>query len=383
MLHSNSMQPSPLRTLAACLHGVLALGCWVGGWNARAAQVPILVSSNVTVRVMASNLTGNSQTYEADAIRIFQGLKPDIVAIQEFRYLNNTANDLRAMVNTAFGTNFFFYRESGYFIPNGIISRWPIVAAGSWEDVDTGVNDRGFAWARIDLPGPDDLYVVSVHLKASSGATNEFRRNAEAVQLKSLIESNVPANAWLVVAGDCNIQSPSEAALATFKSYLSDSPIPTDASAGGDADTNNGRSERYDYVFPSLTFSTNRIATAVGSRSFPNGLVFDSRVFSPLADATPVLIGDSTNLQHMAVIKDFRIPVTATNWVAVPGPELRLFSTNVVRWDGLSNLTYTVQGASALTNWQNLGVASSSSTNFSFTNASPSAGKGYYRVLYP
>ena len=372
-----------LRTGTALLLGGLAIASLGGVCLAGGAQVPVVVSSNANIRVMAANLTGDSQTYEADAIRIFQGLKPDVVAIQEFNYLNNTASDLRAMVNTAFGTNFSFYRETGYSIPNGIISRWPITAAGSWEDIDTGVNDRGFAWARIDLPGSNDLYVVSVHLKASSGATNEFRRNAEATQLKSLIQSNFPTNAWLVVAGDCNIQAPGESALATLTTFLSDNPIPTDSPTGGDADTNNGRSERYDYVFPSPTFNTNRVATGIGSRTFPNGLVFDSRVFSPLADAAPVQSGDSVNLQHMAVIRDFRITVAVTNLVTVPRPQLRFYSTNVLRWEGVSNLTYTVESAPMLTNWQVVGTAVSSSTNFSFTNHIPTPSKGFYRVVYP
>ena len=375
------MQRTP--TLKVILLAILALGKGVVALPGSDAQVPVVTTSNVAIRVMAANLTGNSQTYEAGAIRIFQGLKPDIVAIQEFKYLGNTATDLRTMVDTAFGANFSFYRETGYSIPNGIISRWPIMAAGSWEDIDTGVNDRGFAWARIDLPGSNDLYVVSVHLKASAGVEEESRRAAEAAQVKSLIQSNIPANAWVVVAGDCNIQSPGEGALATFKSFLSDAPIPTDLPTGGDADTNNGRSERYDYVFPSPNFNTNRVATGVGSRSFPSGLVFDSRIFSPLADVTPVQAGDSSNLQHMAVLKDFRITFAVTNLVAVPRPHLQIVAANILKWDGLSNLSYTVEGASFLTNWQILGTIFSSTTNFSFTNTAPPAGSGYYRVLFP
>ena len=171
-------------------------------------QTPVVIQTNATVRVMAANLTsGTSQSYEAAGIRIFQGLKPDIVAIQEFKYNSSTSDaQLRQLVDTAFGTNFFYYREPGsYNIPNGIVSRWPIISSGTWEDVDTGVNDRGFAWARIDLPGTNDLYVVSIHLKASSGSDNAARRNAEATNLVNLIHANFPANAWIVVAGDCNI----------------------------------------------------------------------------------------------------------------------------------------------------------------------------------
>lgn len=39
----------------------------------------IILASNTVIRIMAGNLTGSSQKYEANSIRIFQGLKPDVV----------------------------------------------------------------------------------------------------------------------------------------------------------------------------------------------------------------------------------------------------------------------------------------------------------------
>lgn len=185
----------------------------LGAWFVSAylpAQTPVVTQTNVTIRVMAANLSsGSNQTYESAGIDIFQGIKPDIVAIQEFNYISKPSSEaqIRSFVNTAFGTNFSFFHEtnSGYSIPNGIISRYPMIASGSWVDSDTGVNDRGFAWARIDLPGTNDLYVVSVHLKASSGSDYETRRAAEAAEVTSLIQSNFPTNAWIIVAGDMNL----------------------------------------------------------------------------------------------------------------------------------------------------------------------------------
>jgi len=350
-----------------------------------AEQFPVLTQTNLTIRVMAANITGNSQTYESFAVRIFQGLRPDVIAIQEFNYLGNTPADWRALVDAAFGTDFVYFREAGpgYSIPNGIISRWPILESGTWVDVDTGVNDRGFAWARLDLPGINDLFVVSVHLKASSGSSNAVRRAAQAGQLKGLIQSNFPANAWVVVAGDCNINAPDEAALTTFKSFLADDPIPTDSPIGGDADTNNSRAERYDYVFPSPSLNSNRVATIVGSRSFHSGMVFDSRVFTPLSEVAPVLPGDSGLAQHMAVIKDFRVTYTVTNLIAVPAPRLEIVSANAIRWTGLSQLTYTVQTNGSLTTWATVGTATSPSSEFWFTNAAPEAGRNFFRVVYP
>src|SRR5882724_711092 len=86
-------------------------------------QAQTQTQTNTPLRIMAANLNGNTQSYQPFALRIFEGLKPDIVAIQEFNYANNAASDFRSMLDTAFGTNFVYFRETGYNIPNGIISR--------------------------------------------------------------------------------------------------------------------------------------------------------------------------------------------------------------------------------------------------------------------
>lgn len=271
-------------------------------------------ASNVVVRVMAANLTsGTNRRYESPGLRILKGLKPDIVALQEFNYQStnglgvNTPMALREMVDAAFGTNFVYFRETGYDIPNGIISRYPILTNGSWVDSDPNLNDRGFAWARIDVPGSNDLFVVSAHLKASSSASDVSRRAAEALELKSLISTNFPTNAWVVVAGDFNIYSESEGAVTTLTSFLSDQPVPADLN--GDADTNQGRNERYDRVFVSFSLTNLLTPVVLPSRTLTNGLVFVSSNYTPLSDVAPVQSGDSsvTGMQHMGVVKDFRI----------------------------------------------------------------------------
>jgi endonuclease/exonuclease/phosphatase family metal-dependent hydrolase len=264
-----------------------------------------LAQSNINVRVMAANLNGDTQSYQPFAIRIFQGLKPDIVAIQEFNYSNNAASDFRSMVDTAFGTNFVYYREpytdSGD-IPNGIISRYPITASGSWPDTVMSSPNRGYAWAQIDLPGTNDIYVVSVHLLTSSASD----RAAEATNLKALMQANFPSNAWIVLAGDFNTDSRTEAAITTFSGYLSDFPIPVDDL--GNSDTSVNRNHPHDYVLPSFLFTNLETATIFPTHSYPNGLVFDSRVYSDLSDFSPVQSADSGLAQHMAVMKDFLIP---------------------------------------------------------------------------
>jgi hypothetical protein len=142
-----------------------------------------------TVRIMAANLTsGNAQSYlEGQGIRIFQGLKPDIVLIQEFNYGTNTAAELRAFVDNAFGPEFSFSRQPGVQLPNGVISRFPILASGTWDDPYT--DNREFSWALVDVPGPVDLWAVSLHLLTTSAGA----RNNEALALVGEVNAFVPS----------------------------------------------------------------------------------------------------------------------------------------------------------------------------------------------
>lgn len=352
------------------------------GWT---AQVPVVTMTNFTLRVMAANLSsGTLQKYEAPGIRILQGLKPDIVAINEFNYSNKTTADFRSMVDTTFGTNFSYYRETGsYSIPNGVISRYPIVESGTWDDADVNINDRGFAWAHIDLPGTNDLYVVSVHLKASSGTANSTRRANQATQIKSLIVSNFPANAFIIVGGDFNTYSQTETCLTTFRSYLSDTPYPKDAN--NNENTSSARDNPYDRVFHSDSLGSNRVAVKIGGSTYPNGLVFDSRVYAPLAEVSPAQSGDSgvSGMQHMGVVRDYQISYPATNWMDVPAPLLSVSTNNLVIWSGPSNLTYTILTSTTLTNWSSNGIVSAASTNYSFTLPIQTNRQSFYRVVYP
>ncbi|NOK12064.1 lamin tail domain-containing protein [Corallococcus exercitus] len=278
------------------------------------ATAPQLVAredslANVRLRLMAANITsGTGQDYNpGHGIRIFQGTDADVVMIQEFNYGTDSAADIRAFVDTAFGTGFSYYREGGAQIPNGIISRYPIIAAGEWDD--TQVSNRDFAWARIDIPGPKDLWAISVHLLTTSSSV----RNTEASNLVKFINANVPASDYLVIGGDFNTGSRSEACLSTFSSVVSTaSPYPADRN--GNTNTNAGRSSPYDHVLVDSDLRAYQTAVVIGSSSFANGLVADTRVYSPISEISPALSGDSgaSGMQHMGVIKDFLIPGDGT-----------------------------------------------------------------------
>jgi endonuclease/exonuclease/phosphatase family metal-dependent hydrolase len=260
------------------------------------------VAGATRVRIMAGNLTsGNLQAYEAPGTRIFQGLKPDIALIQEFNIGDNATATVRAWVDSTFGASFFLFREAGAQIPNGIVSRYPILQSGIWEDPQSP--NREFAYARIDVPGPKDLWAVSLHL-----LTDDAKRPAEATALVGYINTNVPAGDYLVIAGDFNSDTRTETAIATIGQVVDiAAPFPVDQV--GDGDTNAGRDKPYDWVMFDADLKAREVPVTIGAASFPAGLVFDSRAYTPLADVSPVQLGDSaaTNMQHMGVVKDIQL----------------------------------------------------------------------------
>ncbi|MBI1290305.1 endonuclease [bacterium] len=283
------------------------------------ALTSVAATAQTPLRLMAGNITsGNNQSYDpGHGTRIFQAFAPDIAMIQEFNYGGNTTAEIRAWVDTAFGTNYYYYREGGAQIPNGIVSKYPIIASGEWDD--TSVSNRDFAWARIDIPGDKDLWAISVHLLTTSASV----RNTEATQLKGLIQANVPSGDYVVIGGDFNTGTTSEAAFSTLGSVVkATAPFPADQS--GNINTNASRAKPYDHLLVSTNLNTYQVPVVQGSNSHANGLVFDSRVYSPLSAVSPVLSADSgaTNMQHMAIIKQFSLPGgTATPTpTATPSP---------------------------------------------------------------
>jgi len=286
------------------------------------------------LRVMAANISsGRFQSYPnpGPGVRIFQALQPDVVLIQEFNVNTRRggANDEAAVdrwVDDVFGTDYHWFREpGGDSIPNGVISRWPIVESGEWNDASAP--NRDFAFTRIDLPGATDLWAVSLHLLTR----NSRIRDVEAAALVEAMRRHpVPEEDYLIVGGDLNTSRRDEPALTTLGQVIDTlGPFPSDGNDPPDGDTNSRRRRPYDWVLTDSELEARTIATVVGDFVFPEGLVFDSRIFTEadLAEAfAPVLRGDSDapQMQHMAVVRDFGIG-TASG----PGVEFTLSATEV------------------------------------------------------
>ena len=271
----------------------LGISIWLAAaaWGAPA--------STFTFTIATANLSDNtSQAYEDSGIRILQALKPDVLAIQEFNYKSGNSQDL---VRRLFGPSHSFAREKGGArLPNGIISRFPITAFGQWEDPYVG--NRSFAWATIQIPGPKPLHVVSVHLVQNHAE----RRIPEARHLLGLIRKQFPADDYVALCGDFNIAGRNALALAELTKWFDDTHQPVDQA--GNPNTNSKRNRPYDFVLPNPALAPYHVATTLHQQRFPHGLVFDSRLWNPLPP--PVEWDDSANnLQHLPVMKTFRVPV--------------------------------------------------------------------------
>ncbi len=277
----------------------VALALW-----ARAEPIPL--------RVVAANLTSDQrQTYSPDngnhsnpegaGARILKALKPDVVLIQEF----NTSVPVRQWVNGTLGESFHFVREEPApgGIPNGVISRFPVLASGSWDD--PALENRGFFWAKLALPGGRELWAVSLHLHSK----NATSRDREATALGGYLRQALPKGALLVLGGDLNTRQPDEPALKRLAEWVV-VPAGQPVDSLGNSATNSPRNRPYDWVLASPALHAHAIPVKLAERAFPHGLVFDSRVFEPLDKLPPVRKGDSAlpMMQHMAVVRDFLLP---------------------------------------------------------------------------
>lgn len=257
------------------------------------------------LRVMAANLSsGSLSTYEpGEGTRMFQGLRPDVALVQELKYRSNTDEDLRAFVTDAFGAEYTYFVESNVNIPNAIVTRYPILESGRWDDPQLG--DRNFVYAKIDVPGEHALWAVSVHLHTKTPES----RNVEARTLVDALKGVVANDDFIVIAGDFNTDDRNEECLSTFGELVNTAgPYPRDEN--GEEDTNANRNKPYDWVMSDGKLGALQVPTVIGEKQFAAGLVFDSRVFQPLASVAPIRQDDSdaVNMQHMPVVKDFHLP---------------------------------------------------------------------------
>lgn len=271
----------------------------------------------VSFRAMAANIsTGNNQSYDpGHGIRIFKAVKPDIVMIQEFRYGRNNDDDINSMVSSTFGPEYFYSRGryvDSSWIPNGIISRFPIIESGYWKS--NLANNRDWDWAILDLPGNKELLVVSLHLLTEKNA-QEIGPLTREIENKIADDKKKNLEYYVMVGGDFNsstvLNGKTDLKRVVYTSFSNNGSRPKDQD--GDTTTNATRGKTLDVLLVDKELQQKEIPAKIGRHSYNNGHVFDSRVYDKLGelgDVTPVQADDCKGgkpiyNQHMAVIRDF------------------------------------------------------------------------------
>lgn len=280
------------------------------------ADVP---APSLPVRLVAANLTsGSGQSYDpGDGIRILQSLRGDVILVQEFNYGAGGDADYREMTDRICGPECQWVVGNGS-IPNGVVSRWPIVEHGAWDDPNIG--NRDLDWARIDLPGARDLVAVSVHLHTDPAGDQVQAAQVVAAGVRAHRAAN-PGCCWYAVGGDFN--GPAAVSAQGFGESEGEDVFfvapPHPVGQDGNPNTNRNRNSPYDWVLPDTDLHAFQVPVVFladdggAPLSYPAGLVFDTRDFTQAQLDTyfpPAQTGDSaaSGMQHMAVVKDFRVP---------------------------------------------------------------------------
>lgn len=279
-------------------------------------------TESTRIRAMSANITsGNKQAYSpGHGIRIFQAVKPDIVLIQEFNMYSGSKDsddDIRMLVDKAFGPEFYYHHGNGE-LPNGIVSRYPITSSGSWKS--NIIKNRDWDWAVIDIPGPKDLLAVSVHLSTDKNA-QEMPVLITEIQKKIEKDEKKGIEYYLLIGGDFNTKSRKTVSSYMSSYFVTTAPYPVDQN--GNSDTSAKRTSPYDYLLCSRELCKKEVPVEIGSHTglngYTNGHVFDTRVYAKytiegtknkeISLLSPAQANDSgaSNMQHMAVIRDFEI----------------------------------------------------------------------------
>ena len=258
--------------------------------------------SEKPIRIVAGNISnGNAQTYDdGTGLRIFKALTADIALVQEMNYGNDGEEAMRSFVDAGFGAEYSWFRGNGTSIPNGIVSRYPIVDTGQADDPDSS-NTRTFVWARIDVPGDHDVLAVSVHL-----STDAPKRRPQVETLLGMIDGVVRDGDLLVLGGDFNTDSRDATGVpALAVRFEVNGPYPADGE--GNPNTNASRGKPYDWVVADSELEARSIQTTLGERTYEHGLVFDARIDVDRSQVQGVQASDSDGHQHMAVLRTFAV----------------------------------------------------------------------------
>jgi len=175
-------------------------------------QMCEILQAQDTVRVMSYNLlnypelsafTADTSTRNPEYRRIIQAANPDILVVQE---LNSQAG-FTGFLNNVMNTNGVVYGAATYINSNDTeqglyyrLSKFQFINHSAIPTSLRNINE----FRLVHIQSGDTLRVYGVHLKASTGSTNEQQRASEVDSLRKRTNSLPPGTNFLV-CGDMNL----------------------------------------------------------------------------------------------------------------------------------------------------------------------------------
>ncbi|NJN48056.1 MAG: hypothetical protein HC808_18035 [Candidatus Competibacteraceae bacterium] len=141
--------------------------------------------------------------------------QPAVVLFQNFIIGDNSPSDLDDWVITNFGAEFTYVHDAKSTVPSAVISRFTIAEYGVWSDLESKYGDGRSLYARIDLPGERDLWVINAHLSPES----ELRLRQTETLLERII-TQLPKEDFLLFGGQLNITDNADPALGLLQEIL-------------------------------------------------------------------------------------------------------------------------------------------------------------------
>ena len=168
-----------------------------------------------TLRVASYNLLNypgtNSAQRNPEFRKIVRGLAPDILIVQEMTSAAGMAEFFTSVVDAvAPGVFTYVPFHDGPDTDNGLYYRtdkWEFISASY---ITGGTRDIAEYIVR-PIQSTEQLRIYSLHLKASTGTSNEQQRLTEATLLRDYLNA-LPAGTNFIIAGDFNIYTSSEPA---------------------------------------------------------------------------------------------------------------------------------------------------------------------------
>jgi len=168
----------------------------------------LLAQNREIVRIVTYNILNYSdESRNPDFKKVLDEIEPDIVVVQEILTQYGVNVFRSGVLGDEFEAGTFI---NGYDTDNAIFYKDSLFTFISNIAISTALRDINEFTLVHNFSG-DTLIIYSIHLKASSGGTNEQKRLAEVNVLRNVTD-NLPAGTNFMVIGDFNIYYANEPA---------------------------------------------------------------------------------------------------------------------------------------------------------------------------